>query len=502
MGRVEGILLWHELKSLPTPPLPTRGWTFPDEKTAALRVPGGYIVIGYNPQSPFLTFAKEVAEGPPLTPFQRVLAQRARGELLGVFQSGLDRLVVFNFAGEEGFVGTPPALLVFEAAGRNANLVLLDKEKRIVAADRHITREKNRYREVLPGRPYLPPPPYEKLDPRGPLSPEDLPESVGSLPRRIDGLSPRLARALAERAGVPADRPLSKAEKEKLLFTLKKLVTDKDFARSLKTEEKKEPGEERRKALLLALEKERKTLEKRLEDHKKNLARKEAARIKRHLGDLIMANLYAIKKGDAEANLIDFETGERVRVELDPDKTPVENARAYYEAAKRDEAAAKRASELLALTEENLKKVLAEIEEVKRLSPAELRERFKKRPEKAPAVGLRYLAPGGFEVWVGRNARENEALLGLARSEDLWFHAQGVPGSHVILRTQGKPPPLEALLFAAQLAAYHSKARGEKSAPVDYTKRKYVRKVKKAPPGTVVYSQAKTLFVDANPPEV
>lgn len=63
-------------------------------------------------------------------------------------------------------------------------------------------------------------------------------------------------------------------------------------------------------------------------------------------------------------------------------------------------------------------------------------------------------------VLVGRNAKENDLLTRLAHSEDLWFHAQGVPGSHVILKAEGKNPPLEDLLFAAKLAAYHSKARG------------------------------------------
>ena len=153
------------------------------------------------------------------------------------------------------------------------------------------------------------------------------------------------------------------------------------------------------------------------------------------------------------------------------------------------------------MTEKNLQALEKELAEVQRLSYKELKKRLARRKEEGPKIGLRYRAPGGFLVFVGRNARENAALLELARSEDLWFHAQGVPGSHVILRTGGKPPPLEALLFAARLAAYHSRARGERSAPVDYTRRKYVRKVKKAPPGTVTYTQAKTLFVDASLPE-
>jgi predicted ribosome quality control (RQC) complex YloA/Tae2 family protein len=88
----------------------------------------------------------------------------------------------------------------------------------------------------------------------------------------------------------------------------------------------------------------------------------------------------------------------------------------------------------------------------------------------------------------------------MAHSEDLWFHAQGLPGSHVILRTQGRPAPLPDLLYAAQLAAHHSKARGEKNVPVDYTAKKHVWRPRKAAPGQVLYTQVKTLFVDARLP--
>ena len=507
MGGVEGLLLWHALKALPPPPLPTRGWVFPDEKTAALRVPGGYLVLGYRPDRPFLAFEEEVAGGAPLTPFQRTLVEKARGELLLYLQPGLDRVAVLYFAGERGFVSTPPVRLVLEATGRNANLLLLDQAGRILALDRPIPKEKNRYRELLPGKPYTPPPPYAKLDPRA-LAEDDLKTLLGRPPRelarRVDGLSPRFAEALARAAGLDPQAPLDEAGLRALEEVLERAVQDPAFAFSLAGELRPAPEaseEALKRPILEALEKERKRLLARLEDHRKNLARAERARARRHLGELVLAYAHEIPKGAPSAELFDYERGEPVTVPLDPERTPVENARAYFEAAKKDEEAARRAEKLLALTEKNLQALEKELAEVQRLSYKELKKRLARRKEEGPKIGLRYRAPGGFLVFVGRNARENAALLELARSEDLWFHAQGVPGSHVILRTGGKPPPLEALLFAARLAAYHSRARGERSAPVDYTRRKYVRKVKKAPPGTVTYTQAKTLFVDASLPE-
>jgi len=98
--------------------------------------------------------------------------------------------------------------------------------------------------------------------------------------------------------------------------------------------------------------------------------------------------------------LYDYERGRAVTVPLDPAKTPVENARAYFEAAKKDEAAARRAEELLALTEANLKALERELEEVRRLSPKELRKRLARRKDEGPRLGLRYRAPGGFLVLV------------------------------------------------------------------------------------------------------
>ncbi|MBV8584366.1 MAG: fibronectin-binding domain-containing protein, partial [Candidatus Eremiobacteraeota bacterium] len=84
----------------------------------------------------------------------------------------------------------------------------------------------------------------------------------------------------------------------------------------------------------------------------------------------------------------------------------------------------------------------------------------------------------------------------VAHPDDLWFHAQGIPGAHVVLaRDDRTPPPDEDIELAAALAAFHSKARTGGKVPVDYTLRKYVRKQQKAPPGLVWYTQPTTVLV-------
>jgi predicted ribosome quality control (RQC) complex YloA/Tae2 family protein len=109
---------------------------------------------------------------------------------------------------------------------------------------------------------------------------------------------------------------------------------------------------------------------------------------------------------------------------------------------------------------------------------------------------------GGRLVLVGRTNRQNDALtFKTAAPEDLWFHARGVPGAHVILKTEGKALPEEAVKEAAALAAFFSQARDEASVPVDYTPRKYVRKMQGAKPGLVTYTHEQTLRVSPAAPD-
>ena len=98
---------------------------------------------------------------------------------------------------------------------------------------------------------------------------------------------------------------------------------------------------------------------------------------------------------------------------------------------------------------------------------------------------------------MGRNNRQNDLLtLKTASKTDLWFHTKDIHGSHVILKTDGRQPGEKALLEAARLAAYHSKARESSNVPVDYTLVKYVSKPAGAKPGMVIYVNNKTLYVD------
>lgn len=236
--------------------------------------------------------------------------------------------------------------------------------------------------------------------------------------------------------------------------------------------------------------------------------------------DLITANLYRLKKGMKEFTAEDFETGETVVVPLDPACTPNETAQKLYKKiAKYKRAAALNASKLEDALEEQdflLGSMLYienanSMQEVSQIKETLIDAGYMTRPKKTPkatqseseeAIPLRFTSPSGLTVFVGRNDRQNEYLTNrTARKDDIWFHAQKTPGSHVLLVTEGKELDDiddESIVFAAQLAAAHSRAKRSGKTPVDYTQRRNVKKPPKSRPGKVIYDNYYTVYVDAN----
>jgi predicted ribosome quality control (RQC) complex YloA/Tae2 family protein len=129
-------------------------------------------------------------------------------------------------------------------------------------------------------------------------------------------------------------------------------------------------------------------------------------------------------------------------------------------------------------------------------------KRVKTTVHRRKRVPLEVRTPSGSRILVGRSPSENADLtFRVARPNDLWFHAQNIPGAHVILQRDDRNEPPEAdLERAASLAAYFSKARASGKATIDYTLRKYVRAQRDAPPGLVWYTNPKTLIVEPAPP--
>lgn len=233
----------------------------------------------------------------------------------------------------------------------------------------------------------------------------------------------------------------------------------------------------------------------------------------RQLGDIITANFYAMSRGMVRLraqNFYDPEGGE-IDVPLDPLLTPQQNAARYY----REYNKAKRAEEMLTLQLEKgradldyLNSVLGNIslaegerdlQEIRQelTDAGYLRRQSRGKKEKRLASRpMEFRSTAGLRISVGKNNTQNDLLTcKQAFKSDIWFHAQKIHGSHVILWTEGKAPDLQSLNEAAALAAWFSQARESSRVPVDYTPVKYVKKPAGARPGMVVYTTYETAWV-------
>lgn len=232
-------------------------------------------------------------------------------------------------------------------------------------------------------------------------------------------------------------------------------------------------------------------------------------------GELLTANIYAVPQGVTTFKTIDYyeESMPEIEIAIDPAKTPAENAQKYfakYNKAKRTLAALeiqeKQNNEELAYLEsvlnalENAKED-ADLSEI-RTELAEsgfIRRQAQKKGQPKPkrAKPLRYISSDGYEILVGKSNLQNDELtLRTAEPTDLWMHTKDIPGSHVIIRTNGQSELPEATMEeAANLAAFYSKAKNSSMVPVDYTQRKNIKKPNGAKPGMVIYLTNKTIYI-------
>ena len=233
----------------------------------------------------------------------------------------------------------------------------------------------------------------------------------------------------------------------------------------------------------------------------------------RRQGDIVTANLHAITRGQTLLRAEDFydENLREIEIPLKPNLSPQQNAARFY----KDYARAKHAEQVLtqqiaqgeieeaylggvleelarAENERDLSEIRAELEAGGYVRPADRRKQVKQQPSKP----MHFRSSDGFDIFVGRNNRQNDQLsLKTARRDDLWLHVQKFHGTHVIIACAGIQPPDETITEAAELAAYYSEARESQNVPVDVTPVRCLRKPNGAKPGMVVYDRYRTVLV-------
>ncbi len=446
--------------------------------------------------------------------------------------------------------------LILEIMGKHSNALLVDMQTgKIIDSIKHVGIDVNRARQLLPGKLYEYPPAQPKL-PFTRLTEEDVASLMQnqlqperSLLKGIGGFSPALAETMAlsdsafewleklrssirdsrftplvyVKEGGPADfhiTPLAAYEEddsfESLNFDTLSRAAEYFFVNRESSNTIRQKAGELRRLIKGQTDK----LKLKMQRLNEDLQKAENSEKYRLCGELLTANLHMVKPGMKSVQVTSYYDGSEVNIPLDPRFSPAKNAQNYYKKYGKSKTAVKEKQlqlEETALEIEYLESVSAFIDRAKSIEELDLLRneltesgylRFRKNSDKSrinrkgKPKPHSYRLPSGKTVLVGRNNKENDWLtFKKAASSDIWFHTKDIPGSHVILFTEGQAPSREELFRAASIAAFHSKASASANVPVDYVKVKHVKKPSGSKPGYVIFTHNKTLFVDPAIPE-
>ncbi|MDO4482673.1 MAG: NFACT RNA binding domain-containing protein, partial [Bacillota bacterium] len=249
-----------------------------------------------------------------------------------------------------------------------------------------------------------------------------------------------------------------------------------------------------------------------------DILKAEGAEIFKLKGELIFANIYSIKQGSSSVSLYNYYEDCMTEVALDPRLSPSDNGQKYFKKYTKQKTALIEKNIQLEENDREIKYIESvyqllenasdynDVEEIRQelINGGYIRRRGNASKAKSTAFPAHeHHTSDGFRILAGRNNKQNDILtLKTAGSKDIWFHTKDIPGTHVILFTEGKEPSEQALFEAASTAAYYSKGKMSENVPVDYTYVKYVKKPSGAKPGMVIFDHNKTLYVTPGlPPE-
>ena len=370
--------------------------------------------------------------------------------------------------------------LMVELVGSTPNLILLDRSSAILSVHHPVLPADTVKRPLLPGIMYIPPAPR-------PVRTKAAPD------RQPDRRHPGAPHAFCPETG--AKHPANRGAE--IFYT--HVIADRTIS-SLRVR----LSSVIKKALVKA--------ERRTEAISRDLASAGQADDYRLAGDLILANLTRIVRGAGQAGLTGYD-GRSVLVKLDPKRSAGQNAELYFKKYKKARTGLAIITERLRQAREEgsyLKSALADLDsagdrETHDLIRSDLAargylkqngDREKEKEKRSTAPAHRKVVYRGWDILIGKSAASNDYItLRLARPDDLWLHAEGMPGSHVLIRNPERADiPSDVLMKAAALAAYYSKGRGAGKVPVTYTRAKFVKKPKGANAGTVTLSERRTVM--------
>lgn len=482
------------------------------------------------------------------------------GRLIDISQPNGDRILKLTFAATDEFGFHSNYLLISEMMGRHSNILLVrERDMKIMESIKHVGADVNTYRILLPGAEYILPPPQDKLDPAaytdadlaekssGTFNETDFAKYFSGISRMTSQVLYKIYQRILETNAVdPVQtirQTLAEALESDTFFVFLKNDRPMDISLVLPPDEaldeydeieefstpslaleffigvkdKSNRVRERSQDILRIVSVNLDRVERKikiLEDVLTEAGTKDDYRIR---GELLKANLYALKDGQALVELVNYydEDQKTIEVELDEHKTITENMQLYFAKYNKFKRSEENAKEQLLLAQEELDYLNSVADSVMRSEDpsdiAEIRQelivagyiRFKssKKKKESPSKPMRFKSSEGVTIYVGKNNNQNDYLTTkFADNTDTWLHTKNYPGSHVIIK--GQTFSEETLLEAANLAAWYSKAQAGTKVPVDYTLVRYVKKPTGSKPGMVIYTTNKTIYIDPDAPRL
>jgi predicted ribosome quality control (RQC) complex YloA/Tae2 family protein len=519
----------------------------------------GWLEISWHPQAAHLCIGNPPPRTPDTFTFSQQLIHQLGGLALVAIEAiaPWERVIDLQFArrpGEDALYH-----LYIEIMGKYSNVILTDGNNQIITAAHQVSQQQSSVRPIQTGQPYETPPKLTGPVPSGNESQARWQERVSLVPgamkrqllKSYSGLSAALVESMLLAANIAPDTSTDTLTFEdwQRLFTRwqewLQALEQKNFqpgwtkqgytvmgwgvvapAKDIQTlineyytgQFNQQIFAQLRHQLTQKLSNILTKLRNKAQTFSDRLQQSDQADEYRQKADLLMAHLQIWEPGMTEITIPDFETGEPVAIALQPDKNAVQNAQNLYKQHQKLKRARTAVEPLLKEVQteiDYLEQVEAALSQIENYQAAEdlqaleeIRDEligqkyleeldYRRSVNETPSTNFHhYSTPNGFQVLIGRNNRQNDQLtFRVAGDYDLWFHAQEIPGSHVLLRLEpGAVPEASDLQFVANLAAYYSRARQSEQVPVVYTEPKYVYKPKGAKPGIAVYKQERILW--------
>ena len=463
--------------------------------------------------------------------------------LVNIRQEGFDRIVYFDFEKLNQFGDMEKYTLIIEIMGKASNIFLTCKDKILSAL--YFTSIDVGNRVIMTGAKYTLPFEEKKISPIY-LEKENFPFETETFLEKIEGAGRAFALQCSQDYNIfkrylSSYRPvmyeiLNRGKIQKVLtynefseFSQKEnanLENNPENKNNRKYFETLNEGlnayfkttitsnviSEKKKSLLKYVDSQIKKFKKIEKNIKVDLKKNENFENYKNIGDILAANMHQIKYGMKKVTVFDFYNNQEITINLDPLLSPNDNLNFYYNKYNKG----KRTISALNLRFGDIQNEIKYFEEIKMFIEKEndfigieeienelnlsdngnkIKNKIKlNKTKKRELLSFNYK---GFQIFVGRNNKENEEIsFSKGQPNDIWMHIKDIPGSHVLILRNNQELPEDVLIYAANLACEYSKAKKGDKVTVDYCERKFVKKIKNSKPGNVTYTNFHSLLVN------